>query len=1088
MRAMYRHEDMLKINHDRGVFKRERRRDEANTRVRMANDASRRMMSQMTPERAAAIRFKRGLEARERDRPRYNKMAPHKLMAARVFHQLYLLTIRKRKRAIDVFREFDLDDSGTIDRDEFAAGCKSLGMNLGKVAERDVFDAIDEDKSGELDYWEVEKAIKRAGKYPPPYPEAETTGVKVALDGHQDMKDNVVAAHFTDMREGFRAILKFKNKLAKSRATEKAKQAARIQALKTGQGASSSSSESESDDSLDDNDDKEKKTGAITIDGNAPKSKAGDIGDDDKEEEEDYEDDDYEDEFEADEEDENYEDDDDFEEETGTISSSLTADHPVRTATPHEPTNSDDEKETPEYTLKDLAGWVNTDDPTALLDHPELARQLAAVPEPVRRVAGKLRNLMKRERLGIKTMFDCLDVSGNGKLEVHELHEGLMAYLDVDLSLEDLKEVLDHCDKEMDGSISFKEFENAFLWADLKRQSRLIKRQNHADRKHCKAIKRQRRAIEKFRAESKIYRVPEARPLPTKEEAAHFPDGRPRKLPFWLRPRDSPHSRPWKRTIPLGGNISDLRAEAEVPTNEVEAQGGTWQERDRQNRMRRHLERKAAMNVKTPRIKTYPKKFPAWQEEQREKLRLAKEKNDAKLLKRRRLLQLHTRQRSPDPTVRKKTTLPPEDGMPIMPPRITDKDINEDDAHYNNSSSTNEDNQKDSNKLQKGANASVLRALARRRQRQSVNRSDRKHSTASSRSSDAAAMVALSSSPAGRRMLDAVAQYSMPPLLYGAAPDTLSGEYFTPTEKPVVGSMVIAKRNRKKKSPDARKRHTTKTKYSNKQRGRKRITSLPPTPYAGTKAPAAALSSSPMASTKSALVSALRAVATLEDKVNAQHFKKSAEQIFNFRVVRVDSSADASAATGRASTEELRPSTAHVGEDGVRTHMASWNPTLVGVQVSPADEDKEVTTFRSPYMGGGSNKKRVGKLVMLTRASRKKLLKKRDLRKRLNREVSALRRIHATETNGLIQRIVAVLALPQELVLVKTCPQGGTLRQMLEGKKMRSNRALGENPVRFYAAEILLAIEYIHKKGIVHRDIKVGEDDILLYACLVLIF
>ena len=94
-------------------------------------------MSSMSPERAAAIRFKRGLEARERDRPRYDKMPEHKLMAARVFHQLYLLTIRKRKRAIDVFRDFDLDDSGTIDREEFAAGCKALGMNLGKVAERD---------------------------------------------------------------------------------------------------------------------------------------------------------------------------------------------------------------------------------------------------------------------------------------------------------------------------------------------------------------------------------------------------------------------------------------------------------------------------------------------------------------------------------------------------------------------------------------------------------------------------------------------------------------------------------------------------------------------------------------------------------------------------------------------------------------------------------------------------------------------------------------------------------------------------------------------------------------------------------------
>ena len=319
MKAMYRHEAMLKINHDRNLHNIEKRRDEADTRVRLAEDAARRIMSSMSPERAAAIRFKRGLEARERDRPRYDKMPEHKLMAARVFHQLYLLTIRKRKRAIDVFRDFDLDDSGTIDREEFAAGCKALGMNLGKVAERDVFDAIDEDDSGELDYWEVEKAIKRAGKYPPPYPEAETTGVAVALDGHQDKEDNVVAAHFTDMKEGFRAILKFKNRLERTRAEEKAKRAARLQALMTGQAESSSSEE---EDESEDGGSEHQRIGK--------QGGEGKDGANEDESEDDYDDDEYENEFEDENADstdhddgseDNY--DDDFEDESGSVSATF---------------------------------------------------------------------------------------------------------------------------------------------------------------------------------------------------------------------------------------------------------------------------------------------------------------------------------------------------------------------------------------------------------------------------------------------------------------------------------------------------------------------------------------------------------------------------------------------------------------------------------------------------------------------------------------------------------------------------------------------------------------------------------------------
>ena len=72
-------------------------------------------------------------------------MSDENLMAIRLFYQLHMI-LEKRSRAIDIFREFDDDDSGSINKREFSSGCRALGIRVTKAQRRSVFNMIDEDK------------------------------------------------------------------------------------------------------------------------------------------------------------------------------------------------------------------------------------------------------------------------------------------------------------------------------------------------------------------------------------------------------------------------------------------------------------------------------------------------------------------------------------------------------------------------------------------------------------------------------------------------------------------------------------------------------------------------------------------------------------------------------------------------------------------------------------------------------------------------------------------------------------------------------------------------------------------------------
>ena len=61
---------------------------------------------------------------------------------------------------MDLFRAWDADGSGQIDKDEFGVVLYSLGFKCSIRDVKKVFDTLDKDGSGEIDYKEMNRALK----------------------------------------------------------------------------------------------------------------------------------------------------------------------------------------------------------------------------------------------------------------------------------------------------------------------------------------------------------------------------------------------------------------------------------------------------------------------------------------------------------------------------------------------------------------------------------------------------------------------------------------------------------------------------------------------------------------------------------------------------------------------------------------------------------------------------------------------------------------------------------------------------------------------------------------------------------------
>ncbi|MDC0525843.1 EF-hand domain-containing protein [bacterium] len=81
--------------------------------------------------------------------------------ASELTGQLRDLLVRHRARVMDLFRTWDEDGSGIIDRKEFRLALRGLGVRVPNAAADALFDTFDVDHSGELDYREVNKHLRQ---------------------------------------------------------------------------------------------------------------------------------------------------------------------------------------------------------------------------------------------------------------------------------------------------------------------------------------------------------------------------------------------------------------------------------------------------------------------------------------------------------------------------------------------------------------------------------------------------------------------------------------------------------------------------------------------------------------------------------------------------------------------------------------------------------------------------------------------------------------------------------------------------------------------------------------------------------------
>ena len=118
-----------------------------------------------------------------------------------IIDQLSTILTEHSVKLIDLFREWDTDGNGAIDKKEFRQAVAALGYDVPKKEVDKLFDALDDVKDGMIEYGEFKQALSKHSKkvLPIKAPEVKKKGAAVEVEG-----DDVAGAGDEDFDVGMK--------------------------------------------------------------------------------------------------------------------------------------------------------------------------------------------------------------------------------------------------------------------------------------------------------------------------------------------------------------------------------------------------------------------------------------------------------------------------------------------------------------------------------------------------------------------------------------------------------------------------------------------------------------------------------------------------------------------------------------------------------------------------------------------------------------------------------------------------------------------------------------------------------------------